>query len=154
MSSESSNATVCSFESEVSRFLAELDLRAELESGRWAEKRGHQRRGFRAPCRINYFSPINRSIMTTMATTRDVSQGGLSFVAPAHFARASEVVIGVETNAQTTRRLVGAVVYSRRVSDGWFLTGVQFGPVDEFLMKIAIEQDEAVKAILRNPDPQ
>lgn len=154
MSSERSNSTACNANDEISSFLAELDTRAELETGRWSEKRKHQRRIFRAPCRVNYFSPIDDTIMTTIATARDVSHGGLSFVAPAHFARRWEVVIGVETSAKKTRRLAGAVVYSRRVSDGWFLTGVRFGPVDDSLMEIAIEQDEAVKAILRNPDPQ
>jgi hypothetical protein len=134
--------------------MAELDSRAELETGRWAEKREHQRRIFRVPARVNYFSPVSQSIMTTIATLRDVSHGGLSFVAPAHFARRTELVIGVETSAQNTRRLAGAVVYSRRVSDGWHLTGVRFGPVDDSLMEPATEQDEAVKATLRNPDPQ
>ena len=154
MSSDSSNSTTSSVDREICSFLAELDTRAELEAGRWAEKRKHPRHIFRSPCRVNYLSPMSHSIMTTVATARDVSQGGLSFVAPAHLARRTEVVIGVETNAKKTRRLAGAVVYSRRVSDGWYLTGVRFSLVDDSLMEIALAQDEAVKAILRNPDPQ
>jgi hypothetical protein len=154
MSSDSSNSTTSSVDREVCSFLAELDVRAELESERWAEKREHVRRIFRSPCRVNYLAPISHSITTTIATARDISQSGLGFVAPTHFARRWEVVIGVETDTKNTRRLGGTVVYSRRVSDGWFLTGVRFGPVADYLMEIAIEQDEAVKAILRNPDPQ
>ena len=91
--------------------------------------------------------------MTTIATVRNVSKGGISFVAAAHFVRHTELVVGIDITPEQTRRLAGTVVYSRCVSDNLYLTGVRFGPVDDSLMKIAIEQDQAVKAILQNPDP-
>ena len=62
--------------------------------------------------------------------TRDVSAGGLGFVAPQHFLRRTELLALVKTADGNVKRLTGHVVYSRRAEEGWYLTGMKFGPVD------------------------
>lgn len=115
----------------IREILREIDLLAEVQGGRWAEKRAKGRRKYQTAIEALYPSPDGTSTLTISGTTRDISLGGLGFVSPEHFMRKTPLRITIALAPDKIRHLAGRVVYSRRVGEGWYLTGVRFGPVDD-----------------------
>jgi len=130
MGRERAAAATASIEREVRALLAEIDALAQSQEGRWAEKRGNYRRQFQADCGIRYLAADRESVIATSGATRDISPGGLGFLSPEHFLRRTELLVLVQTSAGNVKRLTGKVVYSRRAGEGWYLTGMRFGPLE------------------------
>lgn len=118
-------------ERQIRELLEEIDSQAEEQRGKWADKRDNERRVFHASCQVRHLSPDGASVLTTPGTTRDLSVGGLSFVSKQHLLRRSPLVVMVAVSGGRARRLAGSVVYSRGVEDEWYLTGMNFGTVDD-----------------------
>ena len=129
-------------ERQIRELLEEIDLQAEKQQGKWADKRDNRRRLVQAFCQIRHLSPDGTSVLTTPGTTRDLSIGGLSFVSEKHFLRRSPLVVMVTVSGGRARQLTGSVVYSRRVEDKWYLTGMCFGSVDDALLVASLSRGE------------
>jgi hypothetical protein len=125
---------------EVSELLQEVDALALAQGARWAEKRDRTRRKFNAEFEVYHLSPDGAGMLKTTATARDISLGGVGFVAPHHFARNAPLLVEVTLSAENAKRLTGMVVYSRRVKEGWYLTGMKFGPVDDETLTRAVRE--------------
>lgn len=134
MSKECANPAVARAERHIRELLEEIDSQAEEQRGKWADKRENERRVFQTSCQIRHFSPNGTSVLTTPGRTRDLSVGGLSFVSKEHLLRRSPLVVTVAVSGGRARQLTGSVVYSRGVEDEWYLTGMNFGPVDDALL--------------------
>lgn len=125
------SSVVASTPQEVRELLRELDVEAGKQCGVWADKREKDRRPLRTSCRILHVSSDGVSAQTTPGSTRDVSINGMGFVSRKHFRRRSPLIVTVMTPKGLARELTGTVVYSRCVPEGWYLTGMRFGPVDD-----------------------
>ncbi len=131
MSKECANPAVERAERHIRELLQEIDSQAEKQRGKWADKRDSERRAFQASCRIRHLSPDGTTVLTTPGRTRDVSAGGLSFVSKKHLSRKSPLVVTIAVCGGQARQLIGSVVYSRSVAEEWYLTGMDFTPVDD-----------------------
>ena len=131
MGDERATSAIEGAKEEVRELLREIDSLAELRGGRWAEKRTKGRRKHQAELEIRYLAPDGTSVFTVPGTTRDISLGGLGFVSTNHFMRKTPLLATISLSPDKTRHLPGTVVYSRRIGEGWYLTGVKFGPVDD-----------------------
>ncbi len=132
-------------ERHIRELLEEIDAQAEKQQGKWADKRDNRRRAFQTFCQIRHPSPDGASVLTTPGITRDLSIGGLSFVSETHFLRRSPLVVAVTVSGGRARQLTGSVVYSRRVEDKWYLTGMSFGSVDDARLTASFSRGEPAK---------
>ena len=130
MDTDCAAASTSKIQREVRALLADVDALARRRGGRWAEKRGNDRRQFQVDCVIRYFAADGHSVIAASGATRDISFGGLGFVSPEHFLRRTEVLVLVQTSEGDVKHLSGKVVYSRRVGEGWYLTGMRFAPLE------------------------
>jgi hypothetical protein len=128
MDSSQAQPAVADQDQEILELLYEIDEHATRQGDRWAEKRVHARRPVRIPCEIRFIGPDGEAVVYTLGKTREISAGGMSFVSREHFARRAPVLITLSVIAGRTRFLPANVIYSRSVREGWYLTGVQFGP--------------------------
>jgi hypothetical protein len=124
------NHTLSDDELEVLELLQEMDTRAEQTQRYGRKKRRSSRLKVRFPCQIRYLAPDGRAVLTTSGRARDISHGGLGFVAREQFRRWSPLLITLSLADQATKRLTGTVAYSQPVREGWYLTGVKLGPID------------------------
>ena len=134
------SSTATNQSKEVHELLLEVDALAKSPGTRWAEKRGRDRRKFHTDCQVYYLSPAGAAVRMTTATTRDISMGGVGFVSQEHFPRKTALLFAITVSAGNTRRLTGEAAYSRRVKEGWYLTGMKFGPVEEEILTQAAQQ--------------
>ena len=126
--------------------LRELDAYAQSQETRWGEKRNRGRRQFHAPCEVYYPAPDGATVHKTNATTRDISEGGLGFVAAHHFSRNVPLLVAVTLLTEHVKNLTGRVVYSRRVNEEWYLTGVKFAALDDDVLTRAIREGTLTEA--------
>lgn len=126
--SQSALATV---ESEIRELLQQIDEAALGRKDRWAEKRDSDRRRYRTRCFVRYLSNDGKSVLAANGSTRDISLTGLGLLSNVHFRRKSSLLISVAAGEEKFKHLTGTVVYSRAVREGWFLTGLRFGAVDD-----------------------
>ena len=137
------SATYSDEQEEIRALLEELDSRAQAEYLSWAEKRSGVRRIVHFPCRAYSMAPTNACTRLSLGTLRDLSSGGLSFVAKEHFTRRTHLVIFVPMAPEAgVRRLSGQVIYSRMIEETWHLTGVKFCSVSDELLMEATRQDQ------------
>jgi hypothetical protein len=126
-----SHSALATVESEIRELLQEVDEAATVQKDRWAEKRDADRRRYRTRCGIRYLSLDGESVLATTGSTRDISLRGLGLLSNVHFRRKSSLLVSVALADGKIKHLTGTVVYSRAVREGWFLTGLRFGPVDD-----------------------
>ena len=71
----------------------------------------------------------------------------MSLVSREHFARRAAVLVKLSVIPGKPRSLPARVIYSRSVREGWYLTGVQFGPIEDARLRPqTYEQISAVQA--------
>lgn len=81
-------------------------------------------------CEVRFYAPDGRTVLATTGTTRDVSRSGLGFLSPEHFRRRAPLLVSLPFSQAPSKHLAGTAVYSRRIREGWYLTGMQFGKTD------------------------
>jgi len=136
------NSATTTMDNVVRELLDQLDSQAAEQDSAWAEKRDSIRRSFRTTCRIVCRSPDSKGILRTVGTTRDLSKGGLCFISRRHFMRKSPLGITVVMPNNEMKHLTGHVVYSRQAREGWYLTGVQFGVVNDVRLTVPIGPEQ------------
>ena len=148
MSDERANSAVANRQQQdVRDLLREIDSRSAALQRCWAEKRNVDRRKLQTSCRVHHFSPDGTAVVTTVGTTRDISLGGMGFVTNKHFARGRPVLVMIAVSDDNTKHLTGKVVYSRCIREGWYLTGIKFGPVDDTKLTASSPQKTADDAL-------
>ena len=134
---------------EILQILENIELASQEGESQWTDKRASPRIQARLACKVRYLSPDSRKVLDTSGWTRDISRTGMGFVTGVHFARKSELRTAIQVGHASPRILTGEVVYSRMISDGWYLTGMKFEPVtDERLFKM-----EDVDSVSPDLDP-
>lgn len=120
--------------------IAQLDESASETYSEWSNKRRSERRRVRGRCLVFFVGGARASLVKREGRLRDISTGGLGFVSQEHFRRRTPVLIALLLAENKTKHLSGHVVYSRAVRDGWYLSGVEFGPTeDERLTPAAVQ---------------
>ena len=143
MSDERANSVVVNRQDDIRELLRDIDSRSATRQDRWAEKRNVDRRKLQTSCRIHHLSHDGTTVVTTVGATRDISLGGMGFIAGEHFVRGKPVLVTITVSDDNTKHLAGKVVYSRCIREGWYLTGVKFGPVDDAKLTASISQKAA-----------
>jgi len=118
----------------VSAILEQIDLLAASQDERWAEKRGTPRRRFSTDCAVLHVPQGSQDPRLTFGHTRDISVGGLGFLAREHFVRGQALFAVIGLPDGKNKELTGRVAYCRRIEDGWYLTGLQFCRIEEPLL--------------------
>ena len=85
--------------------------------------------------------------------TRDLSIGGLSFVSEEHFQRGDPLGVTILGPDNKDKHLIGKVVYSRYARDGWCLTGMRFGPVDDERLAVVAQVGPTVRTTATRRTP-
>ena len=116
-------------EAEIRELLKEIDSNGLTSS--FIEKRDDKRRKFKTQCEIRHIAPDGQTVVTTSAITRNISRGGLSFIARDHYTREAFLFVTVTFAEGTSKNVAGQVVYSRLVREGAYLTGMKFGRIDD-----------------------
>ena len=111
--------------------LAEIDGNATGRVEKWTEKRRSERKRIRLECVVRYIFPQTDTARTATGRTRDLSTTGMAVLSDIHFLRRTSVAITVPLHDGRKKQVCGKVTYSRLVREGWFLTGIQFGPVTD-----------------------
>ena len=131
MAEERANSAVANRQQqEIRELLRDIDSRSADLQGRWAEKRNVDRRKLQTSCRVHHLAHDETTVLTMVGTTRDISLGGMGFVASEHLARGRPVLVTITISDNKAKHLTGTVAYSRCIREGWYLIGVKFGPVD------------------------
>jgi len=118
----------------VSAILEQIDLLAASQDERWAEKRDTPRRKFSTVCGLLYVVAGDQAAHLAFGHTRDISVGGLGFLAREHFVRGQPLFVMIGLPDGKNKELTGKAAYCRRVEDGWYLTGLQFCRIEEPLL--------------------
>ncbi len=119
-------------EREARKILREIDSHDSVQDElRWVEKRYTSRRGFRRSCRIRHIGPDGTTVLTTSGMTRDISPGGLGFVAPHQFEAETPLLITLSLPGGATKSLTATVRHCRVVRDEWCHTGIAFEPLED-----------------------
>jgi HEAT repeats/PilZ domain len=126
MESARAQSVVATEEQEILALMQEVDALAQSSQQRWTEKRTHERKKLRVACEVRFIGPDGDTVLSAQSRTREVSMGGMSYVSRQHFRRQTQVLVSLAPSAAPPKRLPGVVVYSRRLREGWFLTGLKF----------------------------
>jgi len=130
-------------EAQALALLDELVLPASARSARWTETRANQRKTLRAPCKVRFVDPARDVVAGAVGWTRDVSRGGLGFVCHRHFLCRGELAVTIVLPRGDDKHLSGSVCYSKRIQEGWYLTGMKFGSIRDERLTAALENDFA-----------
>lgn len=131
MDTARTNSAVATDNQEVRELLHQIDSFARSQESRWTNKRAAPRREFVTSCEILSIAPDGKTVLTTSATTRDISLHGLGFVSREHFRPNASLIVTLVLPSGDTKHLTGNVVHSRPVRGEWYLTGVKFGQVHD-----------------------
>ena len=147
MASERANPSTLDINQEIKDLLCEIDSASQTQRDRWAEKRNNDRRVFQTQCLVHYPAPDATSILVLRAASRDFSTSGMGYVSNTHFHRRTPILLAVRLQDGKIKYLTGVVVYCRCVREGWYLTGVNFGPVSDERLRpelctASFEEDE------------
>jgi len=118
----------------VSAILEQIDSLAASQESRWTEKRRALRRKFPTDCEVLHVAQGEKAARLIFGHTRDISIGGLGFVASEHLVRGQPLLVVIRLPDGKRKELTGTVAYCRRIEDGWYLTGVQFCRIEEPLL--------------------
>jgi hypothetical protein len=122
--------TLSDDELEALELLEQMDSCVEQMEHCGRKKRRSSRLKVRFPCQVRYLARDRAAVLTVPGRARDISHGGLGFVAREQFRRGSPLLITLSLSEQATKRLTGTVAYSQPVREKWYLTGVKLGPID------------------------
>ena len=106
--------------------LDKLDWWDDRNQGHHTQKRSKSRPLYRTLILVQSVDASDSAEVTFKAWTRNLSQGGLSFVLPRELHLHDVVITWCDGKVEPASRLQGQVVRFRRVHDGYWEYGVEF----------------------------
>jgi hypothetical protein len=109
--------------------LDELDLNVQQVEAEWSSRRRHPRYPFRVDCVLHYLVTEEKEVVCVSGRTRNLSRGGLAFLARRMFNRDEAVEVEVTPHGRQRTFMAGLVRFCRYAGQGYYEVGIELKAV-------------------------